>query len=486
MNIFEEADLKLKKIGRLKTKTSLEIKKSRLSVGFETLDREMFKPEPCYDYVEKLGVKYARVQTMWKRCETQKGKLDFRELDKVVDKLISIGVEPWFNLTYGNPIYMEKDLPNEAAVGCIPTLYGDECEKAWFNYVAELTKHYKGRIKLWEIWNEPNISNFWYPSTAHGAKYAEFLKQTVPYIRENDSDAVISGCSAGVDNEFLYDALKAGIGEHIDCFSFHPYSAIPEYNYFGSLASVRRMLKKYAPHVKLMQGECGYPSQATGHHDKYLVKFNATETTQAKYVLRRVTLDSLADMELISYFHITDLMENVYVQSSGEKRPPVILGLLHGKTYVPKESYYAMQNICNILDGEADLLEGLFFEGWMGDYNRRAMGAIPSLAIIHGSFERRGYPVYTWYYPESLEHEWHGNNTFEIKIVNDEDTENRIEHPVVIDCINGGVYEPTEYSDNDAGRLGINSDRHCLFHGLPLTDYPLFLTDLNAVDVDLD
>jgi len=65
MNIFEDRTLKLKHIGKLKLRKSLEIASSRLAVGFETLDRAMFKPEQCYDYVGELGVKHARCQTAW-------------------------------------------------------------------------------------------------------------------------------------------------------------------------------------------------------------------------------------------------------------------------------------------------------------------------------------------------------------------------------------------------------------------------------------
>lgn len=39
----------MKKLGKLKTYSSNEIKESYVSIGFECLDRELFKPEKCYD-----------------------------------------------------------------------------------------------------------------------------------------------------------------------------------------------------------------------------------------------------------------------------------------------------------------------------------------------------------------------------------------------------------------------------------------------------
>jgi hypothetical protein len=56
-----------------------------LGIGFETLDRKFFDPKPTYEPLEKLGIKWARVQTGWSRCETTKGKYDFAWLDEIVD-----------------------------------------------------------------------------------------------------------------------------------------------------------------------------------------------------------------------------------------------------------------------------------------------------------------------------------------------------------------------------------------------------------------
>ena len=40
---------RLKKIGRIKTKSASEVAKSRLGIGFEKLDRDAFNPENAYD-----------------------------------------------------------------------------------------------------------------------------------------------------------------------------------------------------------------------------------------------------------------------------------------------------------------------------------------------------------------------------------------------------------------------------------------------------
>jgi len=85
-------------LGKVKPRPGRQIAASPLGIGFETLDRRMFQPERTYEHLARLGVKWARVQTGWCRCETEKGRFDFAWLDEIVDALIGIGVQPWFNL----------------------------------------------------------------------------------------------------------------------------------------------------------------------------------------------------------------------------------------------------------------------------------------------------------------------------------------------------------------------------------------------------
>lgn len=92
-------------LGEVRPRPSAQIAASPLGVGFETLDRKMFEPEPVYPFLAELGAKWARVQTGWCRCEPARGKYDFAWLDAIVDRLLAIGIQPWFNLGYGNQLY---------------------------------------------------------------------------------------------------------------------------------------------------------------------------------------------------------------------------------------------------------------------------------------------------------------------------------------------------------------------------------------------
>ena len=57
----------LEKIGKITPKSSNEITFSKISLGFEKLDRDVFDPEKAYDKVAKIGVKLARIQSGWEK-----------------------------------------------------------------------------------------------------------------------------------------------------------------------------------------------------------------------------------------------------------------------------------------------------------------------------------------------------------------------------------------------------------------------------------
>ena len=76
-----------KRIGRTPSRHANDIAKSPLGIGYETLDRCTFDPKWTFKLVAEAGVKWARCQTGWIRCEREKGVYDFSWLDEVVDGL---------------------------------------------------------------------------------------------------------------------------------------------------------------------------------------------------------------------------------------------------------------------------------------------------------------------------------------------------------------------------------------------------------------
>jgi hypothetical protein len=424
----------LSPIGTLKTRPSSAIQASPLSVGYETLDRKLFDPAKTFERAAQLGVKWARCQTGWVRCETTRGTYDFAWLDEVVDGLLKIGIQPWFNLGYGNPLYTPQ--ADATAVGWVP-VFDEEAMKGWMAFTVALAEHFKGRVTHWEIWNEANITGFWKPGKPDAASYVKLVEQTAPLIREKIPGAVIiGGAFAGIPMGYYEACLDAGLAKHIDRVSYHPYRPTPEKGYDDEIKKMRDLLKKHgAEHVKLWQGENGCPSKKGSSGALSQQEWN--ETRQAKWVTRRIMSDLRLEIELTSYFLIVDLI--------GYRGKTNLKGLLRGEDYSAKPAYYAYRNLCTLFDAEAKRFKMTF----------KIEGAEKTNTCAAG-FKRNGKPLVAYWAVEDLTKDMPATK---VKLVLGEAERAQMPNPALLDPLSGKIYRVTS------------------FEVLPLADYPLILAD---------
>jgi hypothetical protein len=443
---------------KLKSRTSKEVASSRISIGFETLDRKMFDPDRTYEHLARLGVKWARCQTGWARTETRKGEYDFAWMDSVVENLLKIGIEPWFNLGYGNTLYT-PGAAHESAVGWAPMNSG-EARQAWVRFVGKLGERYAGKVSHWEIWNEPNVANFWQPEKPSPKGYMDLVKLTAPVLRKAVPGCkLIGGAYAGLSAwDYFEGCMEEGLGNLVDKISYHPYRQVPEENYEADLQAFRGVVGRYAPAMPLWQGENGAPS--TNFSTGALRDYEWDEARQAKWLLRRLLTDLTLDVEVTSYFQTVDMMN--YVWSSGKSSQTNSKGVLRGGVYTPKASYYALQNLCALYDGEAkraDLL--LRIEGAAGDWEKQA--------VRRSSFVRGSYPLYAYWYPAVLQQGW---TTKQARLTVWSGKGARLENPVLVDLLTGDITAPAKVTRSG----GVTS-----LEGMPVRDYPMVVTDAGAV-----
>jgi len=339
----------LPKLGRLKTLHARDIRASHLSIGFETLDRRQFEPERAYKHVGNLGAKWARLSAGWGRCESVKGQYDFRWLDEIVDSLAREGVQAWFNLGYGNKFYT-PGVEDDSAVGFSP-IFTAEARAGWTAFVTHLARHFAGRVKGWEIWNDPNDGGFWRPQKPNAASYVQLVEITAPILRRESSDAAIVGGSVSTCNlPFLEGCFDAGMGRHVDAVSFHPYWLPYPEDTEEFVEGLRQLLEKHGSTAKLWQTECGCPSDPKTEAGTDSKGRKWSEAGQAKWLLRRVLTDLCQELDLTSYFTTVDLTH--YNWGSGPTDHAQSYGVLRGSDYSPKPSYFAYQSLCALFDAQ--------------------------------------------------------------------------------------------------------------------------------------
>jgi hypothetical protein len=459
----------LRKIGKIIPKRSNEIKHSKISLGFEKLDRDLFDPEKAYDKVAECGVKKVRLQSGWQRTEKEKGVYDFEWLDKIVDNFLERDIEPWICLCYGNSLYTKAAEDVFGAVGC-PPIFTKEERQAWVNYVKAVAVHYKGKVNYFEIWNEPDGDWCW----KHGVNAEElgkFTLSTAKAIKAVNPDAKTIGGVVCLRNlDFLNTAFKTGMGEYLDYISFHEYTPT-ERDVFEKTESFRALAQIYNPNIKLIQGESGSQSKRGGHGALWEGAW--TEEIQAKQLARHTMADLISDVHFTSYFSCMDMVEalNGDVNDKSSYLDYGYFGILgadfdeDGKstgTYYKKSSYYVLQNICSLFAEDIKVCNQPIFVHSYYD-GARYENQLHRYEIISGSFEREGGKAFVYWYPSNIM-----TTSYTASITIEFYTEyNDIK---LIDIMDGSIYKITEDMLEDKGN-GVYEIKE-----LPIKDTPLVLT----------
>ncbi|CBL45024.1 Hypothetical protein HDN1F_14410 [gamma proteobacterium HdN1] len=320
------------------------------SIGLETLDRELFDFKRVLPVLEHLPVKHARIQSGWARCEKAAGQFDFRWLDDCIDSLLGMGIEPWLNVGYGNPIYMPEAV-GRGAVGWVPW-YSDEAMAAWLRYVELLAQRYGDRVRHFEIWNEPYLPQFWKNAEPNPLHYAKFAIATMQAMRAK-APAIrfaVGGINPGARAmKYTQTFMDAGVADHADVLTYHFYSRVPDDHFPQKVESMRKMLAQFKRPIALWQGESGAPSQArtAGALSQYVWN----EQIQAKWLARRMVMEAWCQVELTSYFHLVDLIARD--RKGRMQGSPNFKGLLRGSDYSPKPAFDVFDTLMRLLQGSA-------------------------------------------------------------------------------------------------------------------------------------
>lgn len=458
---------RLTKTGTVHPKKSVDIKKSRIGLGFEKLDRDVFDPEKCYEFVANSGVKWARLQSGWQRTEREKGVYHFEWLDSIVDNMLRIGVKPWLCLCYGNDLYTEPAKKVFGAVGC-PPIFSEEEKEAWVRYVKATVEHFKGRIEDYEVWNEPDGKWCW-KHGPNGTELGEFTIATAKACKETDPECRVIGMSAYSFQQDYLDAVAAtGAFDYMDAITYHGYE-IHEEQYIARYYEYKDFLKKLGRDIPIIQGESGTQSRSDGAG---ALRGGAwTPLKQAKFLLRHLLSDINCGVEFASYFSCMDMIEalNGTVGDLASYLDYGYFGVIGadfdetGKAtgeYTPKMSYKALQTLSSLLCEEYEVVTP--------DIQDEAQESIrlqgndnPLKDVLTVGFRKANGSAIAYWIPKNILTETI-ETTISIRV--HEEGEIRL-----IDLLTGDIYSMPETMIQKA-------ENGVVLVNLPVTDSPLMLT----------
>lgn len=440
----------LKRLGTLRPKNIHQLGNSRWTLGCETIDREYSDYHRFKEYLPPLGIGRIRLQVGWARTEKDPGIYDFAWLDSIVDDARARGLEIWLETSYGNPAYpgaggrtLNDGFPSTPA-GLA----------AWDHWIEVLAAHYKGRVRDWSMWNEPDGNEDQTPQqiTEFNIRTAEILRRVIPDARIGA--LVLCGPKPEFIEPFMKILSERGKLGLFEWVVYHGYARNPDDQY-PAVARAEAAVRKYSPTMKLRQGEAGTLSEYSPVGALNLYPW--TELTQAKWLARRMLGDAARGLES-EVFTAADLDYRTTSFHNGLVRYGLIKmsGAADGfRVLKVKTAYYAVQNVVSVFN---DALAPL------PDFDGRVQCAKP--AAVYGFKDAAtGLPVCAFWDKSAIPSDRNTTLTATLTLGGPAFTD-----PVWVDTITGGVYEiPREMMRVEGKRM--------TFTGLPLYDAPAFITD---------
>jgi len=185
-----------------------------------------------------LGVETVRQPFEWWRVEKRPGRFDWAEYDAYVAEAARQGLNV-LPVLMGPPEFHSGRPPTSRSRAMFPP----KSNAAYARWVSIAVRRYghggifwqnrpevpERPITSWQVWNEPNIPNFW-RSGPDPAEYAALLREASAAIREADPRAEV--VAAGLPDshlgirlsEFVDGMYAAGARGAFDTLAIHPYA----------------------------------------------------------------------------------------------------------------------------------------------------------------------------------------------------------------------------------------------------------------------
>jgi hypothetical protein len=185
------------------------------------------------DQARLAGARYVRVDVGWSTLMPERrGKLDRRYLRRI-DRVVRMANRRQLELilTFWTTPCWASSAPDHLKDGCRGAWWDRGVERYpprraadYARSLARLVERYDGRVEAWEVWNEPNLEDF-FVSGRPAADYARLLRAAYPAAkRAHHGTTVLGGSLADADFSFTRALFRHGVRNRFDAWSIHPYT----------------------------------------------------------------------------------------------------------------------------------------------------------------------------------------------------------------------------------------------------------------------
>ncbi len=258
----------------------------------------------------ETGARYLRCAFSWDATEKSHGHYDWKFWDMLVSEAEKAGIELIPYVAYTPQWAAAKSEEFWKQPPRDPRLYAD--------FMYEPASRYRGRVRSWELWNEPDLTEYWQGSIE---QFAEMVKLAADAVRRADPAAVLvlAGVSWGPSAFFRELIETYHLDRYVDVVATHGYPESwhpqrSEQIYGEWLPEMAGIIKDSGAGVDFWANEMGYPdyryapAQATRWTNtrvyfryEHTREFAATELFKG-YVMALAS----GDVSLMSWYRIDD------------------------------------------------------------------------------------------------------------------------------------------------------------------------------------
>lgn len=167
------------------------------------------------DQVQAAGIGWVRIDFVWAFVEPTRDAYDWGLYDDIVEAAQARGIEVFASLAY---------TPEWASSGPEITGVPDDPQQ-WADFCFRAARRYRGKIRVWGMWNEANLPKFWAGSRQ---QYLDvILKPGADAVRAGNPDALVAGPELAhlTSADWFYwlrDTIQSA-GDKIDIVTHHLY-----------------------------------------------------------------------------------------------------------------------------------------------------------------------------------------------------------------------------------------------------------------------
>ena len=222
------------------------------------------------DRVKQMGGTNVPANFAWIDIEPQPGEYDWSYVDHQVAEARKRGLEIFAYVGVTPDWALPPEAPNKPGIGY--RFPPDEKFIPQFEaFCTALAARYRGRVRYYELWNEPNGYSWINDGGSNGHMahtYVPWLKRWYKAMKAGDPDCVLAigglDYHSGVKEGYRYieDVYRAGGRDYFDAVAIHPYG---KPLHWRAIHDTYRVLVRHGDgHKKLWLNEYGWNTEDEG------------------------------------------------------------------------------------------------------------------------------------------------------------------------------------------------------------------------------